>query len=64
MRDMKKAYKIGLLVLLLAGIFGCITMCRFAKGVKEDTLNKRNEVSTQDSIKINENTYLHKEEIK
>lgn len=61
---MKKVYKLGLLVLVLLGIVCCINTCRFAKGVKEDAINKTNEVNTQDSIKLNDSTYLHKEKVK
>ncbi|MFV0507335.1 MAG: hypothetical protein ACK5L5_11655 [Bacteroidales bacterium] len=61
---MKKIYKLGLVVLLLLGVVCCVNMCRFARGVKEDAINKKNEVNTQDSIRLNDSTYLHKEKVK
>ena len=56
---MKKVFKLGLFVLLLLGIIFCVNMWQFARGVKEDAVNKKNEVNTQDSIKLNDSTYLH-----
>jgi len=61
---MKKVYKLGVGVLLLIGIVFCINMCQFAKGVKEDAVKKKNQVNTQDSIKISDSTYLHLKEVK
>ena len=61
---MKMIYKLGLVVLLLLGVVCCVNMCQFARGVKEDAINKKNEVNTQDSIRLNDSTYLHKEKVK
>jgi sulfite exporter TauE/SafE len=61
---MKKVYKLGIGVLLLLGIVFCVNMCQFARGVKEDTIKKKNQANTQDSIKISDSTYLHLKEVK
>jgi hypothetical protein len=61
---MKKVYKLGVGVLLLIGIVFFIKMCRFAQGVKDDAVNKRNQVNTQDSIKISDSTSLYLEAVK
>lgn len=42
---MKNIFKVGLFILLIAGIFGFIAMYPFAKGVKEDAMNSKNLVN-------------------
>ena len=44
---MSKICKIGILAILLFGIWYVIMMFRFAEGVKEDALNKKNEIPSQ-----------------
>ena len=57
---MKRIYKLCLLALVVLGTVYCINMLKFAKGVKEGAINKVNEANIQDSVKLNDSTYLHK----
>ena len=57
---MKRIYKTGLIYLLLFTITLIISMCHFAQGIKEDAKNKKNELNIQDSIRLNDSTYIHK----
>lgn len=60
---MKKLYKLCLLALVVLGTVYCVNMLKFAKGVKENAINKVNETNIQDSVKLNDSTYLYKKKV-